>query len=85
MAFSVRNATVERKAREFAAAHNTTLTGGLELALDTANQIKKRARDADFEAFMVEIRAIQDAYAALPDSGLSEDDIMGWDDNGLPT
>jgi hypothetical protein len=85
MAFSVRNATVERKARDFAAAHHTTLTGGLELALDTASRIKKREREAEYEAFMAKIRVIQDRVRDLPDTGLTEDEIMGWDENGLPT
>ncbi len=85
MAFSVRNAAVERKARAFAAAHHTTLTGGLELALDTAVQNEKRAREAEYHAFKAKIRAIQDRVAKLPDSGLTEDEIMGWDENGLPT
>jgi antitoxin VapB len=85
MAFSIRNERVEEKARRYAARHHTTLTGALELALDAAI-----ARDADLRAeeyrrWKAEIRDIQAEVAKIPDSGRTEQDIMGWDENGLPT
>jgi len=85
MAFSVRNSVVEQKVREFARANGKTLTGGIEYAIDELNTIRHRQREDDYQAFKARIRAIQERVAHLPDSGLSEDEIMGWDDDGLPT
>jgi len=85
MAFSVRNAAVERKARDYAARHGQTLTGTLELALDKLIDDERRTREADYAAHKARIRAIQEEVAKYPDSGLTEDEIMGWDEDGLPT
>lgn len=85
MAFSIRSNRVEEKARAYAARHGTTLTGALEKALDKAEAQERAFDRAAYEEWVAPIRAIQAAYAALPDSGLTEDEIMGWDENGLPT
>ena len=85
MAFSIRNAKVEEKARAYAALHGTSLTGALELALDKAATQEATFDHAAFEAWVKPIRAAQAAVALLPDTGLTEDEIMGWDENGLPT
>ena len=90
IAFSTRSARVEEKARAYAARHGTTLTGALELALDKA-AAEERATDGEsfdraaYEEWMKPIRAMQAAAAKLPDNGPSDDEIMGWDENGLPT
>ena len=85
MAFSVRNSAVERKVREFARENGKTLTGGIEYAIDELNALNRQKREEEFRAFRAKIRAIQERVAQLPDSGLSEDEIMGWDADGLPT
>ncbi len=85
MAFSVRNMRVEEKARGYAARHGTTLTGALDRALDKAMSQEDTDREAAFEAWVAPIRAMQAEVAKLPRSGLTEDEIMGWDENGLPT
>ena len=85
MAFSVRNAKVEEKARAYAAQTGTTLTGALDRALDQA-LVKERAdKERAFEEWYAPIRALQEEVAKFPDSGLTEQEIMGWDENGLPT
>lgn len=76
---------VEDDARTLARRRRTSVTGALRIALK--NEL---ARDGDAEkesyaAFKARIRAIQDRVALIPDSGLTEDEIMGWDENGLPT
>ena len=81
MAFSVRNVRVEEKARAYAARHGTTLTGALDRALDQAMS----QDEAAFEAWVAPIRAMQAEVAKVRDSGLTEDEIMGWDENGLPS
>ena len=85
MAFSIRSSRVEEKARAYAARTGTTLTGALERALDTAMTRDEIDHEAAFQAWVAPIRAMQAEVAKLPDSGLTEDEIMGWDENGLPT
>ena len=85
MAFSIRNPAVEAKARAYASQTGTTLTGALERALDKAMAQETLDREAAFEAWLAPIREIQARVALLPDTGLTEDEIMGWDENGLPT
>jgi len=85
MAFSIRNQKVEEKARAYAALQGTTLTGALEMALDQAMRQAEIDEEAAFEEWVAPIRAMQAAVAKLPDTGLTEDEIMGWDENGLPT
>lgn len=85
MAFSVRNMRVEEKARAYAARTGTTLTGALDRALDKAMAQEETEREMTFEEWIAPIRAMQAEVAKLPDSGLTEDEIMGWDENGLPT
>jgi hypothetical protein len=85
MAFSIRSQRVEEKARAYAAQHGTTLTGALEMALDCAHAHDAAERRQTFEEWVAPIRALQAAVAKLPDTGVTEDEIMGWDENGLPT
>lgn len=90
MAFSIRSAKVEQKARAYAARTGTTLTGALDRALDMAMAQGAMAQDAvdraaAFETWYAPIREIQKRVAALPSTGLSDDEIMGWDENGVPT
>lgn len=85
MALSIRKQSVELKARALAARRGLTMTGAIEQALDhelARDEGEKEERRRRARAI---VREIQDAVAALPDSGLTEDEIMGWDENGLPT
>jgi hypothetical protein len=85
MAFSIRSQRVEQKARAYAAQEGTTLTGALERALD-AVLVKPTALDqAAFEEWYKPIRRAQEEFARLPKTGMTEQEIMGWDENGLPT
>ena len=85
MAFSIRSSRVEEKARAYAAQTGTTLTAALERALDSAMTRDERDEEAAFEEWYAPIREMQARVARIPDSGLTEDEIMGWDENGLPT
>ena len=85
MAITIRNPAVEAKARAYASQTGTTLTGALERALDKAMAEEALDQEAAFEAWYAPIREIQARVALLPDTGLTEDEIMGWDENGLPT
>jgi antitoxin VapB len=85
MALSIRKQSVETKARQVAARHGLTMTGAIERALD--NEIAREDDDdeAEFQKTLAELKEISRAYLAHPPSGLTEQDIMGWDENGLPT
>ena len=85
MPFSIRSSRVEEKARTYAARNGTTLTGALEKALDKAMAQDERDEEAAFEQWYAPIREMQARVSKVPDSGLTEDQIMGWDENGLPT
>ena len=85
MAFSIRSTKVEQKVRAYAERTGTTLTGALDRALDKAMAQEDADHEAVFEAWYAPIRALQKRVAATPDSGLCEDEIMDWDENGLPT
>jgi hypothetical protein len=85
MAFSIRNQQVEKKARAYAATRGASLTGALEMALDLALAHERHERDEAYNEWKAAIREIQKKVAQSPATGLTEQDIMGWDENGLPT
>ena len=85
MAFSIRNDRVEEKARAYAAKHGTSLTGALERALDTAQAIDAKTREQERAEWKAFIRDIQANVRKRPETGRTEQEVMGWDDNGLPT
>lgn len=85
MAFSVRAADVEADARKVAVQHGTTITGALRMALKKQLAASANEKEAEFQRMMAEIKAISEAYLSRPSSGLTEQDVMGWDDDGLPT
>ncbi len=85
MALSVRAKDVEAAARQLADRRGTSVTGALRLALTNELARDAHAEQADYEKFMAGIREIQERVAKIPDSGLTEDEIMGWDESGLPT
>lgn len=91
MAFSVRNTRVEDKARAYSARQGTTLAGALKLALDKAMRQPTKPtfddpeKEAAYQEWLRQIREIQERVAKPPDTGLTGQDVMGWDENGLPT
>jgi antitoxin VapB len=85
MAFSIRNDRVEEKARAYAAKMGVSLTGALELALDKAAAIDTKSREREYAEWKAFIRDIQAKVAQSSDTGRTEQDVMGWDENGLPT
>ncbi len=85
MALSIRKPSVEIKARYLANRRGLTMTGAIEQALDNEIDRDAAVKEAEFQAVWAELRTIQDAYAAAKPTGLTEQDIMGWDENGQPT
>lgn len=85
MALSIRKQSVETKARQLAVRRGLSMTGAIEQALDNELARDEQNKEAEFERVWQGVREIQAAYAAAGNNGLTEQDIMGWDDDGLPT
>jgi hypothetical protein len=85
MGMSIRKQSVETKARYLAGRWGLTMTGAIEQALDNEIERDAAAKEAEFQAVWAQVREIQKAYAAAEPTGLTEQDIMGWDEDGLPT
>ncbi len=85
MAMSIKNAEVESLAREIAGRRNISLTEAVRVSLQ-----REAARDRvltwnDNIAKLELLRKISMEAAALPViSNASEDEILGYDENGIP-
>ena len=85
VAISIRKQSVETKARHVAMRRGLSMTGAIELALDNEIARDKQAKEADFQRALADLREISRSYMSKPSSGLTEQEIMGWDEGGLPT
>ena len=86
MALSIKEERVDRKVRQLASLAGTSLTGAVELAVDRELERRAERDEDDLETFLADIREIQARVAALPVlSTLSADELLGYDENGLPT
>ena len=85
MALSIKSPEVERKVRKLAATTGESITTAISLAVD--EQLKRDERKRENKANLVEdLMAIARHCASLPVvDDRSEDEIMGWDENGLPS
>ena len=84
MALYLNNEQTERLARELAELAGETFTDAVRISVEERlrRERLKRGRNIDRDA----IRAIQERVAALPvlDTG-SDSEILGYDENGLPS
>jgi antitoxin VapB len=86
MGLSIKNAEVERLARELADRRKISITEAIRQSLE--REVKRdaivpesSARSARYEAMM----AIAREAAALPRlSDMTDDEILGYDENGIP-
>ena len=86
MALSIRDAATDRLARELSALTGETMTGAIRAALEERLAREKRRREADVERRRKAIDAIVDHCAALPVlDDRTEDEILGYDEHGLPS
>jgi antitoxin VapB len=85
MALSIKSPEVERKVRKLAATTGESITAVISMAVD--EQLKREERKLESKQFLIDdLMAIADHCASLPVlDDRSEDEIMGWDENGLPT
>jgi antitoxin VapB len=86
VALSIRDATVDRLARELAALTGETMTGAIRVALEQRLERERRCRDAEQDRRRRAIDAIVEHCASLPVlDDRSDDEILGYDERGLPS
>ena len=85
MALSIKSPEVERKVRKLAAVTGQSITTVVSLAVD--EQLKREERKQQTkDAMLAEIRAIAAHYKGLPVlDNRTEDEILGYDENGIPS
>lgn len=85
MALSIKNPETERLARELARVTGQSLTEAVTHAL-RERLVRETGHDPDTERWLEEIREIQREVAQLPVyDGRTADEIIGYDENGLPS
>jgi antitoxin VapB len=86
MALSIRDPETDRLARELAALTGETMTSAIRVALEQRLQQERGRRRAEVDRRRKAIDAIIERCASLPIlDDRSEDEILGYDENGLPS
>jgi antitoxin VapB len=85
MALSIKSREADQLARKLAAATGESITEAVTVAM-RERLIREERKRQDKQALIADLMAIAQHCASLPAlSSLTEDEIMGWDENGLPT
>ena len=83
MAFSIKNPETDRLAKELAKATGESLTTAVTVAIK--DRLGRLSGGKTSPRIVAEIRKVQDYVASLPNQDVrSADEIIGYDDNGLP-
>jgi len=84
LAISIKSPETDRLARQLAAATGETITVAITIAMRQRLDLVERKR-RNKAAILEEIRAISHHCASLPVLDTrSEDEILGYDENGIP-
>ena len=84
MALSIKNDETERLARELARLTGESLTEAITNALRD-RLVRQSGRNPDTESWLEELREFQSEVARLPArDDRPADEILGYDDSGLP-
>ena len=84
MPLSIKAPEADRLARELADTTGETITDAVIVAMRERLDREKRKRE-DKTALLAELRAIADHCASLPILDTrTEDEILGYDENGIP-
>src|SRR4051794_35741530 len=83
MHLRVKNNEARKLAAELAKLAGESLTSAVTLALRERLERERRRRRTDRTA--AQLMKIGSQFAALADSGRSPDEILGYNDHGLPT
>jgi len=85
MAISIKSPEADRLARDLAALTGESITVAIVVAIRERLKHEERKRQ-NKSALLEEIRAISHHCASLPVLDTrTDDEIMGWDENGLPS
>lgn len=85
MALSIRDPETDRLARELAALTGESMTKAIRTALEERLARAKRRREAEIERKRAAIDAIVERFSKLPVlDDRSPDEIIGYDEHGLP-
>jgi antitoxin VapB len=86
MGLSIKNEEVERMVRDLAARRAVPMTEALRQVLAEEEARVATAREAEIEARVAAVMAIAREVAAMPDvSDMTDDEILGYDDDGIPS
>jgi antitoxin VapB len=83
MHLNIKNDEAHKLATELAQLTGESLTSAVTLALRERLTRELRRRQSD--KIVARLMRIGKAYAALPDTGRSPDEILGYDEHGAPT
>ena len=83
MHLNIKNDEAHKLATELSRLTGESLTSAVTLALRERLTRERRRRQADKIA--ARLMRIGSGYAALPDTGRTPDEILGYDEHGLPT
>ena len=83
MHLNIKNDEAHKLATELARLTGENLTSAVTLALRERLARERRRRNTD--DLTERLLKIGDRYAVLPDSGRDPDELLGYDQNGLPT
>lgn len=83
MRLSIKNDEAHRLATELARLTGESLTSAVTLALRERLARERQRRHTDDVA--ARLMKIGNRYASLPDTSQSPEDILGYDEHGLPT
>ena len=85
MPLSIKSPEADRLARQLAKTTGESITVAVTVAMRERLAREERKRE-NKEALLVDIRAIVDHFASLPVLDTrSADEILGYDENGLPS
>ena len=83
MHLNIKNDEAHKLATELAEMTGESLTSAVTLALRERLARERRRRQTD--STVARLMKIGSQFAALADTGRSPDEILGYDDQGLPT
>jgi antitoxin VapB len=86
MALSIRDPETDRLARELAGLTGETMTQAIRKALEERLARQRRGREADLAKRRAAVMATLERIWAMPvQDDRSPDEIIGYDEHGLPT
>jgi antitoxin VapB len=85
LALSIKAPEADRLARQLAAATGESMTDAVIIAMRERLEREQRKRESK-QQLIADIMAIAEHCASLPVLDTrTDDEIMGWDENGLPS